>query len=125
MPRLKNSQDLTALREQLQKTYQEAQAKEAVITVGMGTCGLAAGACEVYQLIQDELGKRGLFATLRSVGCIGFCVKEPLVDIQLAGQSRVTYANVTPAQVHRLIEEHLVQGQPVQEWVFGHVPNEW
>jgi (2Fe-2S) ferredoxin len=47
------------------------------------------------------------------------CSKEPLVDIQQGNEPRVTYGNVTPAMVPRLIEEHLVRGNVVSEWVVG------
>jgi len=125
MPRLNNVQELAALRESLKNSIQEKNAAETVITVGMGTCGLAAGAGETYQALQRELAERGIPASLRSVGCIGMCVKEPLVDIQLAGGLRVTYANVRPAQVPRMVEEHVLNGQVVAEWTIGYVPSEW
>jgi (2Fe-2S) ferredoxin len=41
------------------------------------------------------------------------------VDIEQAGLPRITYGNVMPAMVHQLIEEHLIKGQPVTEWVVG------
>jgi len=125
MARLMNAQELAALRESLKDTIQERNAKEISITVGMGTCGQAAGAGETYQALERELERRGVAANLRSVGCIGMCVKEPLVDIQLPGAPRVTYANVRPAQVQRLIEEHVINGQVVKEWTLGFVPPEW
>ena len=125
MPKLMSAQDLAVLRESLQNSIQERKAKEISITVGMGTCGQAAGAGETYQALERELAARGIAANLCSVGCIGMCVKEPLVDIQLPGAPRVTYANVRPAQVARLIEEHVLKGQVVSEWVLGYIPPEW
>jgi len=125
MPRLKNAEELQVLRESLKKALIARRAEETIITVGMGTCGLAAGAGDTFRAIQNELVKRDLQATLRSVGCIGMCVKEPLVDIQLPGGWRVTYVNVTPGQVPRLIEEHVINGQVVQEWALGVVPQDW
>ena len=95
-----------------------------VITVGMGTCGIAAGARETLQAIEEELNKRQIDATVVTAGCIGVCVREPLVDIQQAGQSRIVYANVQPAMVPRLIEEHVIKGQPVREWVVGRMPSD-
>lgn len=50
--------------------------------------------------------------------------KEPLVDIQQAGKSHVLYANIQPDMVSRLIEQHLVKGEPVKEWVVCRIPNE-
>lgn len=125
MTRLTNAAQLIELSESLKKDFQDRQAAETTLTVGMGTCGLAAGAGETYQAVQRELAKRNLPARVRSVGCIGMCVNEPLLDVQLPGQLRITYANVTPARVVRIIEEHLVNGQVVHEWVVGSVPADW
>jgi len=125
MPRLTDAAQLIQHSEELKKDFQARQAVEATLTVGMGTCGLAAGAGETYQAVQRELAKRNLSAKVRSVGCIGMCVKEPLLDVQLPGQARITYANVTPARVVRIIEEHLVNGQVVHEWAVGAVPKDW
>jgi (2Fe-2S) ferredoxin len=50
---------------------------------------------------------------------------ESLVDIQLANQPRVTYVNVKPSQVGRIIDEHVLQGQVIHEWAIGFVPVDW
>jgi len=92
--------------------------------VGMGTCGIAAGARETMQAILKELDSREIEANVATVGCIGMCSKEPLVDIEQAGKPRVTYANVHPPMVPRLIEEHLINGRVIQEWVFGRVSDD-
>lgn len=125
MPRLNNAKELTELRQSLQAQAEEKQARELAITVGMGTCGLAAGAGETYQAIQRELQKHSIEVTLRSVGCIGMCVKEPLVDIQCPGQPRITYGNILAGRVPRLIQEHVLQGQVVQDWAIGILPPDW
>jgi (2Fe-2S) ferredoxin len=125
MPKLTNAEDLLRLKDTLQKKSRTATHEQPVISIGMGTCGLAAGAGETYQAVQQELEKHKLEAVIRSVGCIGICFLEPLVDIQLAGQPRVTYSNVKPSHVHRLIEEHILKGRVVHEWVVGFVPPDW
>lgn len=125
MPRLNNVEDLTQLRESLQEQYDALKASDVIITIGMGTCGQAAGAGDTYQAFQKEIEKRNLPVTLRSVGCIGMCVMEPLVDIQLANQPRVTYVNVRPSQVGRIIDEHVLQGRVIHEWAIGFVPVDW
>jgi NADP-reducing hydrogenase subunit HndB len=125
MTQLKTTEDLNRLRENVQKNLATKSAKNIIITVGMGTCGQAAGAGETFHAIQNELSKRNIDAELRSVGCIGMCVKEPLVDVQLPGATRVTYANVTPSQIPRLIDEHILGGQVIEEWAIGILPPEW
>jgi NADP-reducing hydrogenase subunit HndB len=122
MPKLKSLEDLKRLREEAQQEITVRQHTTTKITVGMGTCGIAAGARETMQAILKELEKRDIDAHVATVGCIGMCSKEPLVDIEQAGRPRITYANVHPDMVPRLIEEHLVKGGVVQEWAFGRVP---
>jgi NADP-reducing hydrogenase subunit HndB len=125
MPQFKNAVQLSNFREKLKKSDQKKTKSEPIITIGMGTCGIAAGASETLQAIERELQKREIKATIRSVGCIGMCVNEPLVDIQLSGQPRVTYKNIRAAQVTRLIEEHIIKGHVVYEWAIGYIPSEW
>jgi len=77
------------------------------------------------QAIERELAKHNIQARVRSVGCIGMCVREPLVDIQVAGQPRITYANILAVNIPRLIEEHILKGEILQDWAIGIVPEEW
>ena len=122
MPRLKSLDDLKRVREEAQGVLKTRLDTGTTITVGMGTCGIAAGARDTMHAILDELAARQIDAHVTTVGCIGQCVKEPLVDIEQAGQPRITYANVKPEMISRLIEEHLIKGQPVQEWIIGRLP---
>ena len=129
MNRLQSIQDLPPLRESIQQALAARARSGPVIYVGMGTCGIAAGARETLQAIEQEIAKHDIPAQIVSVGCIGMCAKEPLVDIQLNGGSHVLYANIQPEMVPRLIEEHLVKQQPVREWLIcrmadGEVPDD-
>jgi NADP-reducing hydrogenase subunit HndB len=121
MPKLKSLEDLKRIREEAQKDIKVRLKTGTTITVGMGTCGIAAGARETMHAILEELRKREIDAHVTTVGCIGMCSKEPLVDIEQAGHPRITYGNVHPDMVPRLIEEHLIKGNVVEEWVFGRV----
>lgn len=125
MPRLNSVDDLYRLQEQVKEELCTKTAQQTIITIGMGTCGQAAGAGDTLRALEIELSKRQIHANIKTVGCIGMCVNEPLVDIQLPGMPRVTYINVTPARVRRLLDEHVLQGQVVQEWALGIVPPGW
>ena len=122
MPKMKSLEDLKRVREEAQQSMKVRMDTGTTIIVGMGTCGIAAGARDTMHAIMEELAKRKIDAHVTTVGCIGMCVKEPLVDIEQAGQPRVTYANVKPEMVPQLIEQHLVKNRPVAEWVVGRVP---
>jgi len=121
MPRLKSVKELQKLRTQLQKDISVRTETSTTITVGMGTCGIAAGAREVMHAVLAELDARDIDAHVTTVGCIGMCSKEPLMDIQQGDEPRITYGNITPKMVRRIIEEHLVQGRVVEEWAVGRV----
>jgi len=116
MPKLKSLDDLKRLREQALHELAVRQKTSTKITVGMGTCGIAAGARETMRAILEELSRRGIEAQVATVGCIGMCSKEPLVDVEQAGKPRITYANVHPDMVPRLIQEHLVNRGRVGLW---------
>ena len=117
MPQLKSLDELRQLRQQLQKDIKARTEATTTITVGMGTCGIAAGAREVMQAVLDQLASRGVDAHVTTVGCIGMCSKEPLVDVKRGDELKITYGNVTPAMVPRIIDDHLVNGQVIEEWV--------
>ena len=121
MPKLKSIAELQKLREQLQKDITSRTETSTTITIGMGTCGISAGAREVMHAVLDALDARGISAHVTTVGCIGMCHKEPLLDIQQGDEPRITYGNVTPKMVDRIIDEHLVKGQVIDEWVVGRV----
>ena len=121
MPKLKSLDDLKTIREQAQKDIQVRLQTGTTITIGMGTCGIAAGARETMRTILEELQKRQIDAHVMTVGCIGLCASEPLVDIEQAGTTRISYGNVSAGRVPRLIEEHLINNRVVKEWVVGRV----
>lgn len=122
MAKLKTLEDLKKLREQAQDDLKVRLETGTKIIVGMGTCGIAAGARETMHAILEELKKREIEAHVTTVGCIGMCVREPLVDIEQAGKPRITYGNVKPDMVPRIIEEHLIKGNVVEEWAIGRLP---
>ena len=119
MPKLKSLAELRALRENVQNALSTRLETSTTITVGMGTCGIAAGARETMQAILRELQAQDIEAHVATVGCIGMCSAEPLVDIEQAGKPRITYQNITSDKVSHLITEHLKNGGIVDEWVFA------
>ena len=85
-----------------------------VIFLGMGTCGLGAGAAKVHDALVAYCEKHQLPAQLIQVGCIGLCTAEPLVDVQLPGRNRISFGNVSPDTVDALLSELLAGTTPSQ-----------
>jgi NADP-reducing hydrogenase subunit HndB len=125
MPKLKNVEELLQASADAQRAIADRRAAKTTIYIGMGTCGIAAGARDTMKAIVGELARLGIEADVEGVGCIGICVKEPLVDIQQPGRPRVSYGNVSPEMALRIIEDHLIKDTPVKKWVVGRVPESY
>ena len=92
------------------------------VIVGLGTCGIAAGARSVMLAFMEELQKRSLpDVTVETTGCIGMCKCEPLVDVIREGASRITYGRLKPSDAARVIDDYIINGQIVQELVIGQI----
>ena len=92
--------------------------------IGTGTCGLGAGAAKTVAAIEKFISEKNIDAEVVKVGCIGFCAAEPLVDIQLPGKCRISYANITEDLVESLLESLLLKGEAPAEGVVGQFRNE-
>ena len=90
------------------------------VVVGMATCGIAAGARPVMLAFIEELKKRGIDnVTVAQTGCVGMCRLEPMVEVYVKDQEKVTYVHMTPDKVARVVGEHIVNGKPVDEFTIG------
>ncbi len=121
---MKSLEDLARIKERALETIRLREMSEHPrIVVGMGTCGIAAGAREVVAAILDELQKRKLSTvSVTQTGCIGLCAREPLIDVVIPGQVPVTYGNVTADKARRIVAQHVVNGQPITEWAVNVKP---
>lgn len=118
---MKSLQELNAIRDKMKNAavsrQQDNQSAVRVI-VGMATCGIAAGARPVLNAFVDEIAKRGLNNVIVSqTGCIGMCKYEPIVEVLAPGKDKVTYVKVTPEKVARIVGEHIVNQNPVTEYI--------
>jgi len=84
----------------------------------MATCGLAAGADEVYEAIREEVARLKLPYQVTATGCIGWCSQEPLVDVHLPGRPRVSYGRMDARKARELVRG-LPQGNLRPEWAIG------
>lgn len=119
---MKTLEDLKALREKLKADMKVRQNDGTKIIIGMGTCGIAAGAREVMTAILNELAVRKLTdVQVQQTDCIGMCEKEVLVDVVRPSEPRITYGKVKPEDVKKIIAEHVVNGRIVEEMVVGKI----
>lgn len=121
---MKTLEELIAIRD---KTRQNMTAREGTgevtrVVVGMATCGIAAGARPVLNAFSQEIARRKLaHVTVSQTGCIGMCQYEPIVEVFVPGQEKVTYVKMTPEKAARVVADHIVNGNVVTEYTVGTV----
>lgn len=121
---MKTLAELQAIRDKArQKMTVRGENEESIrVVVGMATCGIAAGARPVLNAFVDEVAKRHLDNVIvTQTGCIGMCQLEPIVEVLVPGQEKVTYAKVSPDKVARIVADHLVNGNVVGEFTVGNL----
>ncbi len=90
------------------------------VVVGMATCGIAAGARPVLNAFVQEVEKRSLENVMvTQTGCIGMCRLEPIVEVYVPGEEKVTYVHMTAEKAARVVAEHLINNRPVAEYTIG------
>jgi NADP-reducing hydrogenase subunit HndB len=119
MPTIKSLDDLKKVREEaLQKKKIQTESGKARVIVGMGTCGIAAGARDAMKAILDTIEKDNIQdVVITQTGCIGMCEKEPIVQVEIGDQPKVTYGKVSPEVARNIIKEHVVSGKVVTNHV--------
>jgi NADH:ubiquinone oxidoreductase subunit F (NADH-binding)/Pyruvate/2-oxoacid:ferredoxin oxidoreductase delta subunit len=94
-----------------------------VIFLGMGTCGVIAGAGKTMKAVEKYLSDHQVDAEIVRVGCLGLCSAEPLLDVQLPGKTRLSFHHATADKVedllnsvfHRIVLKETVLGQYQQD----------
>jgi NADH-quinone oxidoreductase subunit F len=111
----------------LQQIYTEAQeqwrqlqeSEIPVFFVGAATCGRAAGATEVLQVLRGQIKAKKVRARVIEVGCLGPCSFEPLVIVHKSGAPRVCYANISPDKIVQILEDYVLGDDPCSQWALG------
>ena len=120
---MKSLAELEAIRNRMRESVNirnENNVDSIRIVVGMATCGIAAGARPVLAAFVDEVNKRGLKNVMvTQTGCIGLCRLEPIVEIYVPGQEKVTYVRMSEVKARRVVAEHVVNNQVVTEYSIG------
>jgi NADP-reducing hydrogenase subunit HndB len=92
----------------------------AKVTVHMGTCGIAAGARDIMTTFRDLLAQRNMTdVMLTNSGCAGLCAKEPMITVEVVDQAPVKYILVDKEKALRIFEEHVVGGNPVEDYALA------
>lgn len=115
-------EQLRKLREDKKKDLarREAEGREIQVIVGMGSCGIAAGAKQTFDEIAKAVEEHGLGkdVALRQTGCMGLCYVEPTVEIVMPGMPTVIYGKMTSDIAKDLVRKHLVEKRLLENHIF-------
>ncbi len=119
---MKSIAEIKAIRDKMQSQIilrdNNDENQETRIVVGMATCGISAGARPVFNTLVDEVATRQLknVKVTRS-GCLGMCKLEPIVEVFVPGQEKVTYIHVDAEKAKNIIANHIVNGNICNEYL--------
>lgn len=119
---MKSFEELQAIRERVlnQVNLRKEREDGVRVVVGMATCGIAAGARPVLNAFLEEIDKRKLTnVTVAQTGCIGMCRLEPIVEVYMPGEEKVTYVKMTADKVAQVVAEHIINKHVVSEYTIG------
>jgi NADP-reducing hydrogenase subunit HndB len=114
-------EDLRNLREQKKKdmSKRDSAGKDVRIIIGMGTCGIAAGAKRTLDAFIEELDAQNLEnVAVTQTGCMGLCYVEPTIEVIVPGMPSVIYGNVDENTARRIVSKHLIKKEMVNDHVF-------
>ena len=86
------------------------------VIVGLGSCGIAAGANKTWQKIKQLKEVEHLDFELKKTSCIGMCFREPLVEI-IDETGSYIYGNMDEKRVVEVLEKHVINHEPVKDYV--------
>lgn len=119
---MKSLEELKTIREKMQgqvglRSEDNSQTR---VVVGMATCGIASGARPVLTTLSDAVQTKKLeHVVVTQTGCIGLCQYEPIVEVYEPGKEKVTYIKMTPEKALDVVEQHLIRGQVVSEYLIN------
>ncbi len=120
---MKSIADIKAIRDRMQSQIvvrDKETTDEIRLVVGMATCGISAGARPVFNTLVDEVSKRGLHnVKVTRSGCLGMCKLEPIVEVFVPGQEKVTYCKVDAEKAKNIIVNHIVNGNICTDYLIS------
>jgi NADH:ubiquinone oxidoreductase subunit F (NADH-binding)/Pyruvate/2-oxoacid:ferredoxin oxidoreductase delta subunit len=107
------SKGLKTRREEAERRWQAKQETDVYVTVGMATCGLAAGAAKTLEAIEEEIARRDLDAVISPVGCVGMCSYEPMIELQAKGKPRINFGDALAKNIPEIFAAYF-DDQPLE-----------
>lgn len=119
--KIRSLDDLKKIKEKvIGETSLREDGYKAMVTVHMGTCGISSGARDILMAVMDELSKVNRpDIRVTTSGCVGICVHEPAMTVEVLGSEGVLYGDLNKDKVSEIVQKHLLAGKPVAEYAIS------
>ena len=113
MNKIKSLDDLRKKREELKSSLRLREDGDnsdnlIQVKVAMATCGIAAGAKQVMDILINECMKRDIPAVITQTGCMGYCYAEPTIEVKKPGSDPIVFGYVTPLKAEEIVSKYIV-----------------
>lgn len=115
---MKTRDELNTIRDEtLRNIFIEEGSNKTRVVVGMGTCGIASGANEVYEMFMKLKNEHNIDnLDVVETGCIGVCMYEPMAEVYQEGKEKVTYIKLNNDSVCEIVDKHILNKKEVLKY---------
>lgn len=119
MMRIENAEDLLRFRDRARAEIDLREGpRDLLVTVHMGTCGIAAGARDVLATIVEVLGSASVSrALVQQTGCVGLCDQEPMMTVKDKTGALYRYGRLDRIKTREIVLNHVLRGSVVNEYL--------
>jgi len=126
--KIKSKEDLLTLRKEYEASIRLRETgfsnKDQIeVLIGMATCGIASGAKETFDELNRLIQLKNLTnVKLVQVGCLGYCIKEPTIQVCKPGQKPVLYGFITEDKADVFLEKTILsdEGMPKNQVIMSY-----
>ena len=99
----------------IEKAGLQSAGKHLFLCLGPDCCSRKEGEY-LWEYVKKRVKEAGLRVMRTKAECFRICTDGPLLVVYPEG---TWYSKVSPARSERILQEHLLKGEPVQEWIFA------
>lgn len=118
---MKTLEELARIRDEALSKAQEGKKSEEnlyVMTIGMATCGITAGARPVFTAFLECMSADGEERLkILQTGCFGKCSEEPMIKLETPSGQCYYYGKLTPQRAEIIYSQHIIKGEIVDEYL--------
>ncbi|NTU42578.1 MAG: (2Fe-2S) ferredoxin domain-containing protein [Nitrospirales bacterium] len=113
--------DLKRIKEEYQATLSlREEGFRVKVMVHMGTCGIAAGARRITEILMEEIRDGGVQDVIVTTsGCAGLCSMEPMLTVEALNEPPVRYVSLSEDMTREIFRKHIMGGEIVEAYALA------